>query len=507
MSKRERTEESSPSQKKGKIEKTPENDGTQQKEETEEDLVFEDPFEDDYEEESVDEEQQGNIGEENDEDVMEEIENERGMEERFKEEEEAFDEEEQEGSDEKNSKTKLWLPQKGLQPGQKLECDSDAYDMLHFFTVEWPCLSFSILGDNLGQQRTKYPHTLYLAAGTQAPNKSDNKIFLLKLSDLGKTRDSDSDSGFDPDNEDDDSVDTEPMLEHKSIPHASGEINRTRAMPQQPHIVATFAAESTVNIFDLKAHLNTLDKQTGVKLRDPQPTYTFNGHTTEGWGLAWCPRVQGRLISSDCASKIYLWHPTETDWSVDSTPFTGHTKSVEDLQWSPSQDDVFASSSVDKSVCFWDTRKGKQPHAVIPNSHSSDVNVISWNTKRAFLVLSGSDDGTVKVWDLRKLSGDTTQPQFSFSWHKQPITSVEWNPNDDSGFSCACEDDSVTIWDLSLDSPESTKIDEIDVPSQLLFVHQGQQHIKEVHWHKQIPGILVSTASDGFCVFKPNNTQ
>jgi len=336
----------------------------------------------------------------------------------------------------------------------------------------------------------------------------ENKIFLLKLSDLGKTRESsDDDSGFDLNNDDDneDSVDSDPILEYKSVPHASGQINRTRAMPHQPHIVAAFSASSPVNIYDLKNHLNALDKQTGYKLRDPQPVYTFKGHTQEGWGLVWSPRVQGRLISSDCASKIYMWHPTESDWNVD-TPFVGHSSSVEDLQWSPSQDDVFASSSVDKSVCFWDSRKGKQPHATIPNAHSSDLHVISWNTTRAFLVLSGSDDGSVKVWDLRKLNGDQTQPQFSFSWHKQPITSIEWNPNADSVFSSASEDDSVTIWDLSL-NPETTKIDDVEVPSQLLFVHQGQQHIKEVHWHKQIPGILVSTASDSFCVFKPNNIQ
>jgi hypothetical protein len=31
-----------------------------------------------------------------------------------------------------------------------------------------------------------------------------------------------------------------------------------------------------------------------------------------------------------------------------------------------------------------------------------------------------------------------------------------------------------------------------------------QEDVKEAHWHAQLPGVVFSTAADGFNVFKPD---
>ncbi len=129
-----------------------------------------------------------------------------------------------------------------------------------------------------------------------------------------------------------------------------------------------------------------------------------------------------------------------------------------------------------------------------------------------YLLISGHDDGSFKVWDLRSLKEGNSNEYSAvghFKWHRDQITSIEWDPNDESVLAVSGADNQVTVWDLSLEKDDhiDTEIDEEDFPAQLLFVHQGLTDPKEVHWHPQLPGILATTAEDGFHVFKPSVTE
>ena len=50
------------------------------------------------------------------------------------------------------------------------------------------CCSFDILRDDLGNERTQFPHTMYVVAGTQAARAQDNYTALLKVTGLGQGR-------------------------------------------------------------------------------------------------------------------------------------------------------------------------------------------------------------------------------------------------------------------------------------------------------------------------------
>ena len=62
--------------------------------------------------------------------------------------------------------------------------------------------------------------------------------------------------------------------------------------------------------------------------------------------MDWSNTVPGRLATGDCSNDIYVWNLEEggtRKWLVDKRPFIGHSKSVEDIQWSPNEHSVSPS--------------------------------------------------------------------------------------------------------------------------------------------------------------------
>jgi len=279
-------------------------------------------------------------------------------------------------------------------------------------------------------------------------------------------------------------------------------------MHSKPEIIATWAETGKVHIWDAKEYLSALDVPPPHRLGNARPIQTFGGHTAEGFSMDWSPTVPGRLLTGDCDKNIHLWQPNQTtSWSIGNA-FAGHTSSVEDLQWSPNEAEVFASCSCDRTIKIWDTRVNNKAGLSV-EAHPCDVNVISWNRKVPYLMLSGADDGKFSIWDLRAFKSNS--PAAHFDWHKGPITSVEWHPTEESVLLVSGEDHQITTWDMSLEKDADDIDIEVtegvdDVPPQLLFSHMGQKEVKEVHWHPQISGCVVSTALTGFNIYKACNT-
>ncbi|KAG7469384.1 hypothetical protein MATL_G00128380 [Megalops atlanticus] len=439
----------------------------------------------------------------------------------FSNDEEEMEEMEASGSDEDGmeeekedgGEAKVYVPGiEPLKPGEELEMDRSAYRLYHECQTGAPCLSFDVLRDGDGEGREQFPLSMLLCAGTQADSAHSNRLLVMRMHNLygtEKDKDGEESSDGESDDEDDEDEDKKPQLELAMVPHYGG-INRVRVVQNGGlSLAAVWSEKGQVEIFDLKPQLEAVHSSAAMatflkqQQKEATPLFSFSGHMTEGFAIDWSSKVPGRLVSGDCKKNIHVWEPREggTSWQIDQRPFSSHSKSVEDLQWSPTEATVFASCSVDQSIRIWDIRAPPNSMLSADQAHSSDVNVISWNRSEPFL-LSGGDDGLLKVWDLRQFRSG--RAVATFKQHCAPVTSVEWNPLDSSIFAASGADDVVSQWDLSVESCDvgETAAGLKELPPQLLFLHQGQTEVKEIHWHPQLPGVLISTALSGFNVFR-----
>jgi len=408
---------------------------------------------------------------------------------------------------------KVYLPGQAIQEGERLVQDESTYLMYHQAQTGSPCLSFDVIKDDLGENRQSFPHSMYIVAATQAEQGRSNHMIVMKMSNLHPVKHQSEKDGVSSDEEDDDDESdvqgTKPEMETAMVKHSGG-ANRIRCTKMgQTHLAATWSERRAVHIWNLTTQLVAVESPTTMaeflsnrQLRSAAPLFTFAGHMAEGFAMDWSGTVEGQLLTGDCKHNIHLWKPREGgSWHVDQRPYVGHTDSVEDLQWSPNEQTVFASCSVDQTVRIWDIRANPSKACMLTKkAHDTDVNVLNWNRNDSFIA-TGDDSGVISIWDLRQFEkGDAIA---KFKHHTGPITSIEWHPSDKSVFAASGADDQLTLWDLAVevdgDDEESVLR---DVPAQLLFIHQGQKDIKELHWHPQVPGAIISTASDGFNIFR-----
>ena len=90
----------------------------------------------------------------------------------------------------------VFLPGDHIDSDDELVCDTSAYVTLNEFSLDWPCLSFDIVRDGLGEQRSAFPMTSYVVAGTQAAQPAQNKIAVFKVTNIREVKPEEDEDGL-----------------------------------------------------------------------------------------------------------------------------------------------------------------------------------------------------------------------------------------------------------------------------------------------------------------------
>jgi ribosome assembly protein RRB1 len=390
---------------------------------------------------------------------------------------------------EPKSPREVWVgDSRQLKQDEVLDFENEAYELFYRSSVEWPCLSLdTVTGPS---QSTQFPYTIYLVSGSQSSDHN-NKVYVMKWSELYKTKnDDDEDSSLDGISSNDEEEGLEAKMEYAEFAH-SGVVNRIRSN-NNLGVVATWSDKGFVNIFNISESLDKIELGGALIKTDPILEASFR-MGNEGYGLCW--GYDGCLYSGgDC---LFIYPYNGSTW-VHSQTLTGHSSSIEDIQRSPIEQSVLATCSSDKTIKIWDLRAAYDDSQITINAHFSDVNVISWNTVETSQIASGSDDSSFKIWDLRF----TDKQVACIKWHSDSITTIAWNPLESSELAVGSADDRITVWDLAVEA-EGEKEVEPGFPPQLLFIHQGQEYVKEVLYHPSL-NLIISTAANSFNVFRPS---
>lgn len=414
---------------------------------------------------------------------------------------------------------------KNLQDNQKLEFSNIGYVLYHRASTEWPCLSVDFLIPGLDSLQSvkdikvvedfKYPLELFTVAGSQANFDSQNQLYIMRFCDLAKTRyDDDEDTGeIVIEGEEDKNPDVEPSLLSERFQLFSG-TNRIRSMGGSP-LVALMNQTGQLQIFDISKNIKSLESKnpkTSALVQDSKSTRIINNFqlSCEGFGLNWSSVELGLLASGTDDGTLSLFRPADESFSSFSKSehvFQAHQKSIEDIQFSPLQAQILATSSSDNSIKLFDLRDPSKTmlSCLQIKSHTSDVNVISWNSINPNLLASGDDQGIIKVFDLR-YPNKAALSEIEF--HVDSICSIDWQPHDEWTLAVGSLDNRISLWDLSVESDQSglssLQQSEEDIPDQLLFLHQGQEELRELRWHPVYKDVVLSTALDSFNVFQPS---
>ncbi|EEB07351.1 CAF assembly factor complex subunit C [Schizosaccharomyces japonicus yFS275] len=381
------------------------------------------------------------------------------------------------------------------------------YDLLATHVLPWPSLTVQWFPDieRLPQKNCLRQRLLY---GTHTPPDVKNHVDLanFELTDISSMT-LDPSKHYDEDAGELGGYRTEQVCRFhptQQMRH-QGDVNRARYMPQNPDIIATMSSGGETFVFDRTKH-------TLVPGSECSPNIHFlNGHTEEGYGLAWNRLREGLLLTAANDGKVCEWdmeNYTRSSHSVSPVRvFSKHKAAVNDVEYHPQHVNVYATASDDGDCSICDTRTESQtvgkitftdsvrdglPYAVA--HHPVQATVIAIGTERCISLYDYRDTSRplrVVCMDAASLGPvDSLPSQITY-----PLgaTSLAWSAFDSNRLYSACQS-ICSVWNFSLEEQP------------LQFVHAGHKaEVSDLSVSLHEPDLVASVSQDNeLHIWKPS---
>lgn len=170
--------------------------------------------------------------------------------------------------------------------------------------------------------------------------------------------------------------------------------------------------------------------------------------------------------------------------------FAQHAGSVCSVEWCAHDESTFASAGADDDrVLLWDLSIEPDPEAAAA-AHTTPDSKSNSNS-------NGSEPPSAAA------VSSPTQQQQQQPEEKKPKKSAEGTAR--KAKATGVDGDGEQVPEPKAEperkKPKKPKAS-TRLPPQLLFVHEGQKELRELHWHPQLPGVLITTANSGFNIFR-----
>jgi WD40 repeat protein len=181
------------------------------------------------------------------------------------------------------------------------------------------------------------------------------------------------------------------------------------------------------------------------------------------------------LLSANLGENyVKIW---DTEKGENISILEGHNASVNCVKWS-NDSQLFGSSSLDKTIRFWDIREEKNINLIsgIQYANINDISIYSKKGLNNTYIACGHSDGLVTIWDYNKRF--VVKELYE---HNEEVRSVNFSP-DGKYLITGSFDSTIKIFDVNLDFKLMGQLN-----------HKGR--VVSCKWHPEIP-IIISTSAD-----------